>query len=320
VFDPIQGKLPRLLSGDARGQGQPVAIVGATQVGGHQQDFVAQGLQRRSVKLRMQTQAFEPVDELVGQQEQMEVGLVGEEVAAGDAAQRVIALELFEDQLHRGPVIVKAPEVERLQRQIRDQDLIKELLSSRLADVEDTANWQGFLVDPKSRGLKGTALKLITVDGHPALLKALREVYPLRRLQRCIAHKLRNVVVKLKRAQREACMGEAKLIFGAPSRTEAIRRFRAWRTNRLDEAEAAVRCLEKDLFHCFHDYRFPQHLWKTIRTTNILERAFREVRRRTRPMRVFTNAESAERIMHGVTEHLNANWQEHPLRQIQPNA
>jgi hypothetical protein len=96
-------------------------------------------------------------------------------------------------------------------------DGTKALLSFRLADVEGTASWRGFLVDLKSRRLKGTALKLITVDGHPALLKALREGSPLRRLQRGLGRKLRNVVVKLKRAQREACMGEAKLIFGAPS-------------------------------------------------------------------------------------------------------
>ncbi len=164
-------------------------------------------------------------------------------------------------------------------------DGTKELLSFRLADVEDTASWRGFLVDLKSRGLKGEALKLVTVDGNPALLKALREVCPLRRLQRCIAHKLRNVVVKLTRAQREA--------------------------------EPAVRCPEKDLFHGFHYFGFPKELWRTIRTTNILERPSREVRRRTRPMGVFTNAESAERIMYGVTKHLNANWQGHPLRQIQ---
>jgi putative transposase len=199
-------------------------------------------------------------------------------------------------------------------------DGTKALLSFRLADVEDTVSWRGFLVDLKRRGLNGKTLTLITVDGNPALLTARREVYPLRRLQRCIAHKPRNVVVTLKRAQREACMGEAKLIFGAPSRTEAIRRVRAWRTKWLDEAEAAVRCLEKDLFHCFHYSSFPRALWRTIRTTNILERAFREVRRRTRPMGVLTNAESAERIMYGVTQGLNASWKERSLRQIQQNA
>lgn len=71
-------------------------------------------------------------------------------------------------------------------------DGTKELLSFRLVDGEDTTTWRAFLVDLKSRGLQGKALQLITVDGHPALLKALREIYPLRRLQRCIAHKLRR--------------------------------------------------------------------------------------------------------------------------------
>jgi len=199
-------------------------------------------------------------------------------------------------------------------------DGTKELLSFRLVDQEDTDTWRAFLVDLKSRGLRGKPLKLITVDGHPALLKALREIYPLRRIQRCIAHKLRNVVVKLKRLHREPCMAEAKRIFGAPSRTEALRRFRAWRVTWVVEEERAVRCLEKDLFHCFHYFTFPRPLWTKIRTTNILERAFREVRRRTRPMGVFTNAQSAERIMYGVTQHLNANWKEHPLREIQQNS
>jgi len=100
-------------------------------------------------------------------------------------------------------------------------DGTKELLSFRLTDAEETQSWKGFLLDLNRRGLKGKALKLITGDGNPALLKALRELYPQRRIQRCIAHKLRNVGVKLKRYQREACMGEAKRIFGAPSRPEA---------------------------------------------------------------------------------------------------
>ena len=95
-------------------------------------------------------------------------------------------------------------------------DGTKELLSFRLTEVEDAENWRGFLVGLKSRGLKGQALKLIVVDGNAALLRALREIYPLRRIQRCIAHKLRNVVVKLKRAQRAPCMAGAKRIFGTP--------------------------------------------------------------------------------------------------------
>ncbi len=188
----------------------------------------------------------------------------------------------------------------------------KRILGFRLVDAEDTASWKALLMELKSRGLAGKHLRLITVDGCPGLLAALKEIYPFQKIQRCIAHRLRNVVVKLKRHQREPVMQECKAIFAAPSRPEAIRRFRAWAERWQVEAERAVRCLEKDFYHLLHYYGFPAELWKKIRTTNVLERTFREYPRRTRPMQLFPNPESAERIYYGVTDYLNHNWEEHP--------
>ena len=78
------------------------------------------------------------------------------------------------------------------------------------------------------------------------------------------------------------------------------------------EEERAVRCLEMDFFHCLHYYSFPGELWKKIRTTNVLERDFREVRRRTRPMGFFPHEESAQRIFYGVTKGIYQNGH-HPL-------
>ena len=178
----------------------------------------------------------------------------------------------------------------------------REMLSFRLADQEDTDCWRGFLADLKSRGLQGNTLKLITTDGNPSLIKAIKEIYPFLTVQRCIVHKLRNVSVKLKRIHMKPCTSEAKNIFAAPSRKEAVARFKAWQEKWQVEEERAVRCMEKDLYHCLHYYAFPKEMWKRIRTTNGLERAFREVRRRTRPMGVFPNGQSAERIFYGVTQ------------------
>jgi putative transposase len=186
----------------------------------------------------------------------------------------------------------------------------KRILGFRLVDAEDTASWKALLMELKARGLTGKHLRLITVDGCPGLLAALKEIYPFQKVQRCIAHRLRNVVVKLKRHQRGPVMAECKQIFAAPSKPEAIRRFRAWAQRWRVEAERAVRCLEKDFYHLLHYYAFPSELWKKIRTTNILERTFREYRRRTRPMQFFPNPESAERIYYGVTDYLNRNWEE----------
>jgi transposase-like protein len=192
------------------------------------------------------------------------------------------------------------------------EDGSRETLSFRMADREDVESWRAFLVDLKSRGLQGKTLKLITTDGNPALLKAVKEIYPFLKVQRCIVHKLRNVAIKLKRVHLKPCMAEAKGIFNAPSRRESVKRFKVWKEKWQVEAERAVKCMEKDLYHCLHYYAFPKELWKKIRTTNILERDFREVRRRTRPMGVFPNGESAERIFYGVTNGLHDNGQ-HPL-------
>ena len=189
----------------------------------------------------------------------------------------------------------------------------KEILGFRMTDVEDFASWRGLLVDLKSRGLLGKRLRLIITDGHPALLKALKEIYPFIKTQRCIAHKLRNVVVKLKRSQQEPCMRELKLMFTAGNRKEAVKIFKSWRSKWIIEAEAAVRCMDKNLAECLRYFDFDKSLWKSIRTTNILERAFREVRRRTRPMNLFPNEDSANRIFYGVTKNLNQNWKENPV-------
>jgi putative transposase len=196
------------------------------------------------------------------------------------------------------------------------EDGTREMLSFRLVDQEETDSWRGFLVDLKSRGLQGKMLKLITTDGNPGLLKAIKEIYPFLKVQRCVVHKLRNVAVKLKRVHIKPCTAEAKNIFAASSRKEAIARFKAWREKWQVEEERAVRCMEKDLYHCLHYYSFPKELWKKIRTTNGLERAFREVRRRTRPMGVFPNEQSAERIFYGVTQSMHPDTSLSQIQQI----
>jgi transposase-like protein len=201
-----------------------------------------------------------------------------------------------------------------------EAERLKEILSFQITDVEDEASWRGFLAHLKGRGLLGKKLKLIITDGNPALLKAIKQIYPFTKGQRCIAHKMRNVAVKIKKVNRPHCLKEAKLIFAADSRQEAIKRFRHWEARWIVEEERAVKCMKKDLFNCLHYYEFDKELWTSIRTTNILERAFREVRRRTRPMNnFFTNEASANRIMFGISEMLNENWKGGTLKLISTN-
>jgi len=74
-----------------------------------------------------------------------------------------------------------------------------------------------------------------------------------------------------------------------------------------------VECVEKDLEELLNVYYCPKEIRKKLRTTNVIERAFREVRRRTMPMSCFNNTQSIERIVYAVLSHLNDKWRIKPL-------
>jgi putative transposase len=182
------------------------------------------------------------------------------------------------------------------------------LLAFRLATAESTAQWEAFLEDLFRRGLEGSQLRLIVTDGCSGLHAALEIVYPRIPRQACWVHKLRNVAAKLPRKHQAACLRGAKRLYNAAHARQAGQWFRQWAQEWRPIAPKAVRCLEQDLEQLLAFYDCPQQDWKTIRTTNAIERAFREVRRRTRPMSCFQNNASCERIIYSVISKLNQRW------------
>ena len=192
----------------------------------------------------------------------------------------------------------------------------RELISFRQARAEGEAQWEGFLRDLYDRGLTGSALCLITTDGCPGLHRALDTVYPYVPRQRCWAHKLRNVAARVPRRYQKACLDQAKEIYKAATRREAVQRFRAWAAAWRSVVPRAVACVEDDLEELLPFLACPQPHWRKVRTTNAIERSFREVRRRTRPMSCFQNPASVDRIIYGVISHLNKAWEDKPLKEF----
>lgn len=184
----------------------------------------------------------------------------------------------------------------------------REILGFVLADSESEANWRGFLQDLKARGLKGKALKLITIDGAKGLRAAVREVYPLKPVQRCLVHKIRNVLATCKVRNKARVAQSLRAIWAAKNRRQALAAVKAFADEWIVEEERAVATLRRDLHECLSYLGFPEEEHRKIRTTNALERAFREVRRRTRPMGSYANTASADRIMFGVTDEMNERW------------
>lgn len=190
------------------------------------------------------------------------------------------------------------------------------LLSFRQTPSESATSWEAFLNDLYRRGLEGTNLQLVVTDGCKGLHAALAVVYPYVKRQRCWAHKLRNVAAKLPRRIQAACLKEAKTIYYAPTKREAVTRFHQWEHRWQRLAPAAVACLRQDLDELLTVFDFPEAQRVKLRTTNVIERCFREVRRRTRPIGCFTNAASCDRIIYAVCHRLNTLWQEKPLKEF----
>ena len=191
---------------------------------------------------------------------------------------------------------------------------LKELIDFQLVAKGESQNaWERFLSQLRYRGLEGRNLKLITVDGNKGLWNALDIVWPFVKRQRCWAHKLRNVANYLPKKLQKACMGQARDIYAAEGRAAALRAFRVWARTWRPICREAVLCLEQDFGDMLAFFDVPKPLWKRVRTTNAIERIFREVRRRTRPMSCFQNTDSVQRIIFAIFYRMNSMWKRKPL-------
>ena len=188
----------------------------------------------------------------------------------------------------------------------------RELIDYLIVKAEGEDTWKTFLLDLYRRGLQGQDLKLVVTDGQKGAAKAIAYVWPRVAHQRCWVHKLRNLSNRLKAFQQH-CVAEARDIYEAANRQEALQRFRRWKARWNKEAPEAVRCLEADLEALLEFFDCPRPLWKKLRTTNAIERLFVEVRRRIRTMCAFTTRSSCERILFSVFDRMNTYWDVHPL-------
>ena len=182
----------------------------------------------------------------------------------------------------------------------------KEILDFRMSRSESEQEWESFLTDLYSRGLKAEGLELVVTDGGKGLINALQTVFPGLPMQRCWAHKTRNITDKMRKADREKAKRDIRRIYEALGVRQARSAARRFADRWQDRYPAAVSCLRRDLDELLSFFELGDPEWfKTARTTNAIERRFREVRRRTRPMGVFSDKTSVERILYAVFSHLN---------------
>ena len=156
----------------------------------------------------------------------------------------------------------------------------KELIAIADGYRESERSWLEVLLDLKRRGLE-MGPQLALGDGALGFWKALRQVYPGAREQRCWVHKTGNVLNKLPKGLQKKAKGRLQDIWMAETRKEAENAFDFFLEAYGPKYDKAAACLAKDRDVLLTFYDFPAEHWKHVRTTNPIESTFATVRLRT---------------------------------------
>ena len=180
----------------------------------------------------------------------------------------------------------------------------RQVLGFSVGDRENQAAWEEALDDLKRRGVQEVDLWI--TDGNQAMLNAVQLKFPTAQRQRCVMHKLDNVLGYIPHTQQDKVEPELKAIFYQNSREKADQLAAAFIEKYQALYPSAVACLQRDLDACLTFYAFPSEHWKTIRTTNVIERLFNEVKKRSHKMAAaFRNEDSCLLMFYAVIRSLS---------------
>ena len=182
----------------------------------------------------------------------------------------------------------------------------REVVGFDVFDEEENYSWQTFLCGLKERGL--TDVRMVISDAHNAIRPAVANVYPEAAWQRCQVHFRRNILSITPNKYKEALAIELQRMFSA-STTEKARKVKEEIVAEYEGvAEQAMKILEAGFEDSMTVNDLPKYLKEKIKTTNLLERLNRELKRRSDVIQVFPNPASVLRLMGAVTIEVNNTY------------
>jgi putative transposase len=174
----------------------------------------------------------------------------------------------------------------------------KELLALELCGSESGDAWNGFVADLQARGLRAPLLAVI--DGNPGLRQALGRTWPVTAVQRCAVHKLRNLERKAPKHALDELREDFHRIVYAVSADAGRTAYSAFERKWTKRCPGVVRSLQEGGAELLTFLTFPKAQWKTLRTTNVIERLNEEFRRRVKTQSSLPTEDAALILLFGL--------------------
>ncbi|MBL5809066.1 transposase, partial [Bacillus sporothermodurans] len=184
----------------------------------------------------------------------------------------------------------------------------REIIGLKINHTESTESWTSFFDYLKSRGLQSP--KMVISDAHGGLVTSIKESFLGTAWQRCCVHFLKNIVDTLPKKGTSEARQELKDLF-RNSDLEVVRELKTRFTNKYEGTKGfskAIDILDDGFEDAIQFLSHPVGYHKHLRTTNMLERVNQEVRRREKVIRIFTNEQSAIRIIGSVLMDIEEDW------------
>ncbi|KAF6510679.1 Mobile element protein [Geobacillus stearothermophilus] len=150
--------------------------------------------------------------------------------------------------------------------------------------------------------------------GLPGLEEAFKAVYPKADVQRCVVHKVRNTLSRVRKKDQFEVAEDLKLIYRAPNKEMALQMFQQFESKWSSKYPREVQSWanELDVLLTFMDD--PSSIRSVIYTTNAIERTIKEIRKRLKPMNSLSSLEAAEKVVYLTIQDFNEKWAGRKLR------
>lgn len=193
-----------------------------------------------------------------------------------------------------------------------DEDGHREILGYYIGGQENATYCKEVFQDLRQRGVEEVLIGV--ADGLTGLKDAFLSVFPKADFQRCVVHKLRNTISKVRPKDKPAILDDLKGVYSSSTREEGLAYFREFEQKWNTKYPKEVQSWRNDLDELLCFYKYPVMIRYALYTTNAIERTMKEIRKRVRPMNSLANLEAAEKIVYLFSTDYNDKWSKRALR------
>ena len=182
------------------------------------------------------------------------------------------------------------------------EDGYREILGATIADCKSEAFWSGFFDELKERGLTG--VQLVVSDGHRGIQAAVATAFLGASWQMCQVHTTRAILRNVPKKDQREVTDLLREAYGSEGRLQAC--ADALNERRYRNAAKSIQRFLPGLLNYTHG--LPKDTWKRLRTTNMMERVNKELKRRTRVEGAFPSEHALMRLAGAILRDINEEW------------